>query len=264
MRKNILSKSVLLILVALAFACKPKKILVISPIVNEEVVPVEANKKAENLNLIKSKDLVFNTLSLRAKAKLNINGDENNVTLLIRMQKDEKLWFSVTAIAGIEVARVLITPDSLWLRNNLEKTYIHKPFSYVHRFANNQVNFDLLQAMLSGNTIPGLTTTDSELNMENGVWVLSGQNEGLTYRSLFNTLMKVVETTLNDSKSAKALKVAYKDFTPLNSTNFPSSLKINSMSGAKRISVDLDFNKIEADVPLSFPFSVPKNFELIN
>ncbi|RYG21494.1 MAG: DUF4292 domain-containing protein, partial [Chitinophagaceae bacterium] len=60
-----------------------------------------------------------------------VNGNENNVTMLIRIEKDKKIWVSVTAIAGIEVARAVITPDSLLLRDNLNKTYARKPFSYI-------------------------------------------------------------------------------------------------------------------------------------
>lgn len=264
MRKNILNSFLVLVILLFAFGCRPKKVIVVTPPVNKEVLEVKEDKKAENLELIKSKDFLFTTLSLKGKANLNINGDQNNVTLLIRIQKDQKIWLSVTAIAGIEVARAVITPDSILLRNNLEKTFVKKPFSYIYKFTNQQVNFALLQAVLSGNTIPDFTTINADLVQENGVWVLSGHSKDLIYRSLFNTLLKVSETTLNDAKAAQAFKVVYGSYTPLNASIFPSSLKINSMAGTKQFSVDLDFTKIEANVPLSFPFTVPKSYELIN
>lgn len=264
MRKNILNNFLILTVTLFAFGCRPKKVIVITPPVSAEVVEIKEDKKVENLELLKSKDFLFTTLSLKGKANLDINGDQNNVTLLIRIQKDKKIWLSVTAIAGIEVARAVITPDSILLRNNLEKTFAKKPFSYIYKFTNQQVNFSLLQAVLSGNTIPDLTTINADLAQENGVWVLSGRSKDLIYRSLFNTLLKVSETTLNDVKAAQAFKVVYGSYTPLNASIFPSSLKINSMAGTKQISVDLDFTKIEANVPLAFPFTVPKSYELIN
>jgi len=264
MKKNISSKFLIAALILFAFGCTPKKIIVATPPANGENGVVIADKKPENLNLLKSKDLVFNTLSLKGKASLDINGDQNNVTMLIRIQKDQKIWVSITAIAGIEVARALITPDSLLLRNNLQKTYTKKPFSYIYGFTNKQINFKLLQSVLSGNTIDDFMTIQSDLTQENGVWLLSGSTNDLAYRTEFNTLLKVMETSLNDAKAAQAFKVVYGSYTPVNTTLFPSSLKINSMSGTKKINVDINFTKIDTNVPVDFPFTVPKSFELIN
>ncbi len=263
MRKNILNRLVLVILTIVAFGCKPKKIIVAPPAnpVKVEVIP---DKKPENLSLLKSKDLPFNTLSLKGKAVLNVGGNENNVTMLIRILKDQKIWVSITAIAGIEVARAVITPDSLFLRNNLQKTHTKKPFSYIYGFTNKQIDFKLLQSVLSGNTIASFMKISSDLTQENGIWVLSGSTNNLTYRSLFNTLLKASEVSLNDAKAAQAFKVAYGSYTPLNAALFPSSLKINSMSGAKKIDVDINFTKIDVNVPVDFPFTVPKSYELTN
>ncbi len=262
MKRNILNSLFLLVTLSVAWACTPKRVIVTTPPVSEE--KVEVDKKPENLNLLQSKDLPFNTLALRGKANLSVDGDENNVTMIIRMQKDKKIWVSITAIAGIEVARAIITPDSLLLLNRLQKTFLKKPFSYIHQYANKQINFGLLQAVLSGNTVPEFMQLSSALVQEGGVWVLSGTNGDLAYQSLFNTLLKVAETTLNDAKAAQAFKVVYGKYTPVNNALFPSSLKINTMSGTNKINIGIEFTKIESNVALEFPFSVPKSFELIN
>ncbi|MES2650795.1 MAG: DUF4292 domain-containing protein [Bacteroidota bacterium] len=262
MRKNISNRLVLLLFVLAAFGCKPKKIIVAPP-VNPVKVDVILDKKPENLSMLRGKDLSFNTLSLKGKASLNVNGNETNVTMLIRMEKDKKIWVSVTAIAGIEVVRAVITPDSLWLRNNIEKTYARKPFSYIYGFTNKQINFKLLQSVFAGNTMTDFMKVSSDLTQENGVWVLSGFSNNLAYRSVFNTLLKINETSLNDAKSAQAFKVTYGSYTPLNSALFPSSLKINSMSRQKKIDVDINFTKIDINIPVDFPFTVPKSYELI-
>lgn len=263
MKRNILS-SLLLALVVFATGCKTKKIIVATPPVSQEQ-PAQPDKKQDNLNLLKGKDLSFNTLALKGKAKLDINGEENNVTINLRIQKDQKIWAIITAAGGIvEVARAVITPDSLLLLNKLEKTYTQKPFSYIYNFTNKQISFVLLQAIFAGNTIPEFMNMDANLVQENGVWVLSGNSGDLAYRTLFNTLLKPSEVTLNDAKAAQALKVSYGKYTPVNNALFPSSVKINTMSGEKKINIEIEFTKIESDVPVEFPFNVPKNFKVIN
>lgn len=251
-------------IVVLALGCRAKKIIVATPPATDKI-EVKEDKKVENLALLKSKDLSFKTLALKGKANLNINGDENNVTMNIRIEKDKKIWVIVTAGGGIiEAARAMITPDSLFLINKLQKTYTKKPFSYVYNFTNKQVSFGMLQAVLSGNTINDFMTDKSNLTQENGVWVLSNNVDDLAYKIIFNTLLKPSQVDLNDAKNAQAFKVTYGNYTPINNALFPSTLKINSMAGVKKISVDIQFVKIESNVPVDFPFTVPKNFELVN
>jgi uncharacterized protein DUF4292 len=263
MKRNTLNSFLLIAVVATAVACRAKKAIVSVPKEADSTVVV-SSKKSENIKMLRANDLSFNTLSLKAKAGLNINGNSNNVTMNIRIQKDEKIWVSITAIAGIEVARALITPDSIKVRNNFQSVYLKKPFSYIHRYTNSQVDFSLLQAIFSGNTIAAFMKEDAVLEQENGVWVLNGQQQDLAYRVLFNTLLKAAEDNLNDVKTGRALKVEYGAYQKVNAALFPSSIKINSIAGKQKLSIDLDFLKIESNVPLEFPFSVPVKYEVIN
>jgi hypothetical protein len=263
MKRNILNSIVFVTFIAFGIGCKPKKVIVETPPIVNAPEKTVVDDKPKNLELLKSKDLSFNTLSLKGKTNLVLDGDEKDVTLSIRILKDQKIWVSITGFGGIEGIRAVITPDSLMMRNNLQKTYLKKPFSYIYGFTNKQVNFGLLQSIFSGNTITDFMNPNSALIQNNGVWVLSGTSGDLAYRSVFNTLLKVAETALNDPKAAQALKVTYGDYTPVNSALFPSSLKINSMSGPKKIDLSITFNKIESNIALDYPFSIPKNYELI-
>lgn len=263
MRRNILNSVLIGACVLSIAACRPKKEIVKAPPVAAETTPVKDNK-AENLAALSGKDLVYNSLSLRGKTELNVDGQENSVTLNLRIKKDEKIWFNITALGGaFEVARGLITPDSLLLMNRQARTVLRKPFAYIYDYTNKQVNFGLLQSILTGNTISKLMVEKSALKQENGVWLLSGTEQNLAYSVLFNTLLKPAELNLNDAREAQALKVFYDKYTPVNNGLFPSNLKINSVVGNKKISVAVEFVKIDANVAVEFPFTVPKGFEII-
>jgi hypothetical protein len=264
MRRNILSKAALLLVLTLAGACKTKKAIVVVPKTTESSTSAAETRKSETIQLLRSKDLAFTTLSLKAKADLDINGNSNNVTMNIRMQKDKMIWVSITAVLGIEVARAVITPDSIKVRNNLQSVYLKKPFSYAYRYTNKQVDFSLLQSIFSGNTIAAFMKNTAGLTQENDSWVLGGQQQDLAYRILFNTLLKVSEDNLNDVTSGQALKVVYGDYQKVNDALFPTKLKINSIAGKQKIGIDMEFSKIESNVPLDFPFTVPKKYEVIN
>ena len=262
MKRNILNSVFLLGVVIFVSACKPKKEIVVAPPTKTETKT--DNSKAEALTLLNSKQLKFSTLSLKAKATLDIAGDANDVTMNFKMKDKQTIWVSITALGGMaEVARALITPDSIKIMNRMKSEYLKKPFSYIYNFTNKQVNFNTLQAILTGNAMGEFLTAESDVKQENGVWVVSGSKSALDYRLLFNTLFKVSETNLNDAKNGQALKVTYTDYQKLNESLFPSALKIKTLSKAKTINIDLQFVKIDGNVPVDFPFNVPKRFTVV-
>ena len=264
MRRTVRNTLILLALLPLANACKSKKAIVAPPAA-AKTETVVVNKNAENIKLLSSKNIVFNTLSLKGKAELDMGGNSNSVTVNVRIQRDQKIWMSITALLGIEVARAVITPDSIMVLNRLQSTYIRKPFSYVYRYTSKQVTFQMLQDILTGNTISTLLTPEAKLELNNqGVWRLSGNQAQLGYDVLFNTFQKSSEVNLNDVRAAQALKVVYGSYQKVNEYLFPTTLKINSMSGTRRVNLDFDFSKVESNVPVDMSFTVPKRFELIN
>ncbi|RYF22414.1 MAG: DUF4292 domain-containing protein, partial [Flavobacteriales bacterium] len=258
-----LNNTLLIACALFAVSCRPKKEIVKAPPVAEAAAPI-ADKKSENIASLLGKELQYNSLSLKGKTELDVDGVENSVTLNIRIKKDEKIWFNITALGGAyEVARGMITPDSLLLMNRQAKNVLRKPFSYIHDFTNSQINFGWLQSILTGNTIKNLMAEKSDLKQEEGVWVLSGTAQTLAYRTIFNTLLKSSQLNLNDAAAGQALKVNYDKYTPVNNGLFPSDMKINSAVGNKKINVAVEFTKIDANVAVEFPFTVPKNYEVI-
>lgn len=262
MKKNTLNKLLVLLLVAVTVSCKTKKNIVKNPSVAAE--KVATNKTAENLKLLRSKDFSYTTLSLKAKADLNIDGNENGVSMNVRMKKDEVIWISITAIAGLEVARAMITPDSLLVLSRLQGTVLKKPFSYIYNFANRQITFKMLQSVLTGNTVTEFMAEPATLTQNTGAFMLSGQKMNLSYSILFNNLLKSALVNLNDVKAGQAMKVDYANYQLVDSVLFPSTVKVNSQSGKRKVNIAFDFSKIERNIPLEFPFTVPKRFEIIN
>ncbi|WP_316817915.1 DUF4292 domain-containing protein [Pedobacter nyackensis] len=263
MSVNIWNKLFLAALLSTAlFACKTRKKVVGNP---PPVVNELSNKKAENIKLLKSKDLVFNTLAVKAKAKIDIGGSKNSATMNIRMEKGRRIWVSITALAGIEVARALITPDSVKVRNNFQSVYLKKPFSYLHRYANKQISFDWLESILSGNTIADFVNEKANIEEADGLWVLDGEKEKLAYKVFFDALMKVNQNTINDVSAGQALKVVYAGpYQDLGGSLFPKGVTISSMAGTRNVNIELEYSGAERNVPLEFPFSVPGKYEVIN
>ena len=243
MRKNILTKIIgLLAIVVILAGCKPKKELLpttVIPKVMDSMPPSPDLTQKIKLDAVIGMNTVFKTLSIKAKADLNINNKSNDVNMNIRIKNNEVIWVSVTALAGLEVARALITADSVKVLNRMDNIYLKKPFSYIYEFTNERITFQTLQSVLLGNAMSEFISESTQLK-------------------------KVLVTQLNDAAAGQELLVNYSNFLSINQQLIPHSVIMNSKAKNKAISLDLNYLKIEMDGNVDLPFRVPERFLIKN
>lgn len=248
--------------------CRAKKaILAVVPEAAESPAappPEPDNTRKNKLKSINESDMVFSTLAVKSKAVLSINDKSNDVNMNFRIKNNEVIWVSVTALAGLEVARALITPDSVKILNRLDNIYIKKPFSYIYEFTNERINFRTLQSVLVGNTISEFITDSTELNMESDEAKLKSILGGLTYNLRVSPQNKVVYTNLNDQVAKQELTANYSDFILVNQQQIPHTVVMDSKVKTRKFLLDLRFLKVDLDGPIELPFRVPERFLIKN
>lgn len=255
MKKNTLNKIFLLCLTVLFFSCKAKKEA--APVV--KTVTSEVSSKAESINAINENAFEFKTLSAKAKIDFNLNNSSNGANLNLRIRKDEVIWMSITAIAGIEVARVMITPDSIKVYNRLQGEYLARPFNFISQYSNRRVDFQTLQNLLIGNTIKGSVSPASEIDLSGSQMVVKSSEEDIGYELLFNENFKLIENRMQDA-NGKQLIANYSEFQAINGRNLPYSVSLLSKAGNRNVRINVKYSSVSANEPVDFPFSVPKRF----
>lgn len=85
----------------------------------------------------------------------------------IRMRRDSVIWISLSPALGIEVFRVMITPDSLKYISRIpeNKYYYLGPFQTLNEITGVGMDFDMLQDLIVGNAI-GLDREDGRFRSE--------------------------------------------------------------------------------------------------
>jgi hypothetical protein len=243
--------------------CKAKKQLVVKP-VKVDTMTKTTDPKIAKLNALRASQTDFDTFSGKARTHLDISGNSNDVTLTIRIKKDQKIWVSVTAIAGIEVARALITPDSILLINRLQNLYVKQPFAYVNKFAGNEVNYKTIESLLIGNAIPELLTENADLKTDPANITLTGNLNDIVFKLVAGPQMKAVQTNLDDAGAGQSLQVTNGAFIEAGTRLIPSQIDIASLVKNKKIQVNLRYVKSDFNVPLDFPFTIPSRYKEAN
>ena len=147
-----MKKSVSILIIAVAFAsCKPKQ-----AVVSEEVVLAGEAKSAKEViaghNAI-PKD--FKTLYIKGDASYKDSKQSQNVSVEIRIKKDETILVSVRVL-GITMAKALITPKSVSYYEKINGQYFEGNYAVLSRWLGTELDFKKVQNMLLGEALDDL------------------------------------------------------------------------------------------------------------
>src|ERR1700751_2902708 len=97
-------------------------------------------------------ELDYTYASAKFNCELTLDGEEHSFNVTVRTRKDSVIWMSISKL-GIDAARVLITKDTVKITIGLtEKKYFIGDFSYINDLLNADLDFNMLQALLFGNS----------------------------------------------------------------------------------------------------------------
>ncbi|MDR2408158.1 MAG: DUF4292 domain-containing protein [Bacteroidales bacterium] len=127
-------------------------------------------------------------------------------------RKDSIIYMTISKL-GYEGARVVITPDSVKYVNHLNQTYYCGDYSFINKLLGFKANFYLLQAIFTGEDIPGL---------EPNMFVTTTQDTNI-YRSSLRRNKDMELSVLQELKTDKNLKVIENNITELQTATFVSA-----------------------------------------
>lgn len=199
-----------------------------------------------------------------AKAKITYQDKygRETVSSTIRIRKDSIIWMNFKKFS-IEGARVLIRPDSVFVIDRLNNEYMAKPFEYMQREYRLPVNFQGLQALLLGN--PVFFSTKSEAGVDSTRYRLTQHTDQLNVSYWMDGVkMMLEEFFIEDFRNRRSISVVASSYGQLpDKQNFSYFRTLNlSSADLGDMKVDLDFSKVEINVPQNTPFEIPSNYQL--
>jgi len=96
------------------------------------------------------------TINARLKAVYRSHDDLQTITIKLRLEKDKAIWMSGTML-GFPLAKIMITPTKVLFYEKLDKTYFEGDFTLLSNFLGTEVDFEIIQNLLIGESILDLT-----------------------------------------------------------------------------------------------------------
>lgn len=252
-----LNKFLMMLFIAVvAISCKSKK-------TGQEAIKTKPVVGVVSTESILAKQTHYKTFTAKAKTSLSLSGKNHDVTLNVRNKKGEIIWISATYIAGIEVARLMITPDSVKLMNRISSEYIAKPFSFINSYTVPEIDFESLEAIFIGNPLEFTLDKSSKITKQDNAYLVEGKKGKLEYQNTYSKQLKPQTVQLKNQELRQNLKLEYNKYTVINSKIVPLQLLINSVINTQNINLTIEYQNPQFDVSQDYPFNVPKRFTII-
>lgn len=226
---------------------------------------------------LKENELKFEWFSSKFSLDFVLDKKKTSFRGQVRMRRDSAIWISFSPALGIEMARLLITTDSIQFINRLNKTYFSGDYAFVNEFIGTNVDFDVLQSILLGNDLTYYENGKFRVSYDSKEYhlVTAGrsklkkyvktqadaervyiQNIYLSPETFKITKMKIKELTGENKK----LDAFYTDFRQIEDQLFPHHLMFD-ISAEKPVEVDVFYSKISMNEPQEFPFKISSKYE---
>ncbi|TBX71267.1 DUF4292 domain-containing protein [Flavobacterium silvisoli] len=244
------------LLVLLLVSCKTKAVL------NEGKAAdvLSAEKIIENHYNTK---IDFSSLYIRASAKYRDENQSQNVSAEIKIKKDEKILVSIRFL-GITMAKALITPNEVKYYEKINGTFFEGDYASLSKWLGTDLDFQKVQNLLLGKPIDDLTKgkyTSSIVERFYKLKTIDNQTEKSFLFEGEHYLLKkqeIVQPVLE-----RDFEVNYPNFQEVSATYLPASLLINAFQKSQKTEISIEYNNITFNEDLSFPYSVPGDYERI-
>jgi hypothetical protein len=206
-----------------------------------------------------------------------------NFDVTVRIRKDSVIWMMINEpTLGIQVARVLITKDSVKFIQKLPKEQCFKgDFVILSNLLQNEVDYDMIQSLLIGNSASFYEEDEklnSSINKAECNYILSTIRKRKLNKVLSNPQTPPpdpLQTITLDPVSFKIMKILfidaqnrtftanYSEFSPEDSLMFPHKALFFARGAQKSARLDVTYKKIKLNQPLEFPFNFPDDCQPI-
>ena len=272
----------------------------VKPVVGERVrdlSPISAN---ELLNVLKTQDAA-GVLYYSAKADVSMKTDaeKRSFKAHIRVVRDSAAWLSITPALGIEVARALLTPDSLKLIDKLHDSYWVGDTGQAHVKFGIQPSLKLLQEALLGLPIELDPEDKYRSDREDGMYTLTSKekrkfiraaedispgdtlphDKDMREKRLERTLrkaerreamvykywidpdsMRVSRVLISDLAHDQQADVRYMEWKSVDGHSIPGLVILSLSAPGQTASGTLRLDRIQLNGPLNLPFRIPEKF----
>lgn len=232
-----------------------------------KVIDKKVDEKSEEylLSKLTNKEINFDWFTSKAKIKYKDDNTGITVTSTIKMKKDSLVWMNVKKF-GLEVARVMITPDSVYVMDRFNREYYVEDIGYVERLYNIPSDLSTIQNILMGKAVI-LTKDNLSSKTLPDAYIITANDQKLENEYwLDNTTLLLKKMLLKDRLDKRTINLDLQEYDALNEQQKFSYLRKLNMNSQEtgNVDVEIKFSNVKINVPDEIRFEIPKRYTRVN
>lgn len=229
---------------------------------------------------VKESEFKFDWVTAKANVESLVDEKEESFDIKVSIRRDSAMLVSIQYLLGLQVAKVLITKDSVIFVNYIQKTYFKGDFNYINELLNADLDFDLLQAVLFGNSADFqedeaklkpvtdrqncryLLSTERKRRLRRIQTGSSDPKEALQTLTLNPENYKILKNEFIDPSTNRLFIANYSKFTQKDSVYAPYHVDIDIVA-QKKASIKIDYVRIEKNTVQKLSLNIPSKYDPI-
>lgn len=234
------------------------------------VTSCSTKREMSNLKMMSANNVIrevednrFRFDNLEATIRIDMAGD-NKLGLKgqLRMQNDSVIWISLSLKIGIEVARIMITEDTIRFVNRNTRTYIDESLGIINNALPVDASLRFFQDLLVGN-ISNINRDDRyKITVEDGRYRLENDNTDIFSNNIWVNpdSFKISRYNIKENYSGNNIELQYGEFQDVEGMLMPSKIYFE-LSFGEKVSLEISYSDIKTGEQLSFPFNISKKYD---
>ena len=264
---RIISKILIISLSLFAFGCKSKKLL-------QSIDVTEDKSHYELLSDVQKTQLQYKTLSAKVNLEIIKPNSKSNLSsgAALRIIKDKGILLSIRPFLGIEVAKLVVTKDSVLIVDRMHKQYLYESIENLKKNKHVDFNYNNLEALLSNRIFyPGkqeLTAVDYPkfmLSKADGSYLaVTKDASDILYNFAIDGNDHVISTLIYGEKKNYTLQCSYNKFIIDQQRSYPTEVAFKIGIKDKRMDLMLSYSKLDIDKDIDIDSSVPTQYRKVS
>ncbi|MEN8746040.1 MAG: DUF4292 domain-containing protein [Polaribacter sp.] len=205
------------------------------------------------------------TIAAKLKVKFDNGKTKENVTVALRLVKDEVLWLKVSKF--ITILKVKITPTSVQYYSPFFKNYYEGDFSRLAQLFGTTVNFEQLQNILLGQAMQNVKKQKQQLEIKDNAYVLSPKDQSDLFQAFYSVSpshFKLDKQQIVNSIKQQQLAILYSNYKIIQSEVIPTKISISAQQKKQFTQIDATFKSIKLNTAVNTSFKIPTNYKRLN
>ena len=216
--------------------------------------------------------------------------NSDNFKASLKISRDSFMQISLTAPLGIEVARILLTQDSIKFVDVYHKKYFLADYDYFNQRYDVSLTYDFLQNIFT-NTFSDFTLLDESnlrtkrykldrTEMGYKLWTVDKKNAGKKLKKFYKqsgserdeiillqeilidpTYFRPLSMSQKDLNEGVGISVRYENFVRFGEELFPEKMRFTLFSKKSNMDLNLKFQRMEFNVPVEPNFRILSKYK---